>query len=60
VDIGFAIRTTLDMKELLWEQEAHRLNITVVDRADCYIAVGPLSPLWSRESVRFEELSSSL
>ncbi len=60
VDLGIVVRTSMDMKDLIWDKEAHRLDINIIDSNQIYVAIGPENPLWNRSGINIEELSPFL
>ena len=59
-DIGFLVRNDADAKSLLWNKEAGRLEIEVLDRGTYYICVGPKSRFYKRTTVEYEEVHEGL
>ena len=59
-DIGFLVRNDADAKSLLWNKEAGRLELEVLDRGSYYICVGPRSKFYDRESVGYGEVHNGL
>lgn len=55
-DIGFFVRNDADAKSMIWNKEAARLEVQVLDRGTYYICVGPKSGFYERKSVLYGEL----
>ncbi len=55
-DVCFAIRSSVDEKDILWNSESKKLDVSVIDKGGVFIAVGPKSPLWKQKSVGIDEL----
>ncbi len=60
VDLGIVVRTSMDMKDMIWDKEAHRLDIDIVDISQIHVALGPKNPFWNRSTIKLEELSPFL
>lgn len=56
VDLGLTVRASIDAKNFLWNTEAKRLEVYVIDTAPVFLAVGPDSPLYDRDTVSGEEI----
>lgn len=60
VDLGLLVRSNTDAKTFLWHTEARRLNAYSLAKAGVYVCLGPLSPYYRRQSLRFAEAAGSL
>lgn len=59
VDLGLFVRSSVDAKTLLWNTEAKRLDMFLLDESCPYVCVGPKSPFYERESVTLSEAEES-
>ena len=55
-DIGLLVRSNTDAKTYLWNAEARRLALHVLDTAGVHVCLGPHSPYYHRKSLRFAEV----
>ncbi len=59
-DIGFFVRNDADAKSMLWNREAGRLQMQVLDSGSYYICVGPKSRFYDRDWVSYGEINDCL
>lgn len=60
VDLAFAVRTSVDSKDIPWNRESSRLTGYTIDSKQSYIAVGPSSVFYNRKSVSMSDLTDCL
>ncbi len=59
VDLGLMVRNENDAKTFLVNAERKRLSIHAIAASGVYVAVGPHSPFYDRESLCLQEVESS-